>query len=265
MSPHSDGGFHFEDRPDGWTVGLFEALGDLDSVVHAVTTRRGPEVPAGPTDPDAAADEIARALGIEALAYCRQVHGNAVLVASGPGQAGEADALVTNHPSLGLMGRSADCPIILLADPVSGAVGMAHASWRGTISRIAAKLVAAMSAHYWLDLSQTVGCICPSAGPCCYEVGATVLSQTRGLDSPGPGEADSSAVDVGVERFFPVRDGKTYFDLWSANAHQLVRAGLSARNVHVAGVCTICRNDLLPSYRVEGSAAGRFAAVVAQC
>jgi copper oxidase (laccase) domain-containing protein len=30
----------------------------------------------------------------------------------------------------------------------------------------------------------------------------------------------------------------------------------------VAGVCTLCRNDLFPSHRREGEAAGRFAAVI---
>jgi hypothetical protein len=30
----------------------------------------------------------------------------------------------------------------------------------------------------------------------------------------------------------------------------------------VAGICTLCRNDLFPSYRREGNAAGRFAAAL---
>ena len=248
MSPCSDGGFHFEDRPGGWRVGLFDVLAGLDSVAHAVTTRLGPEVPPQVTAADPAAGQIARALGLTGLAYARQVHGDRVLPVRDGDLAGDADALVTNEASLGLMGRSADCPIILLADPVSGAVGMAHASWRGTVARIAMKLVAAMAGHYRVDLSRMVGCICPSAGPCCYEVGPDVVAQARGS---------------GAELFLPVQDGKTCFDLWSANAHQLVRAGLSAPNVHVAGICTICRNDLFPSYRVEGAAAGRFAAVIA--
>jgi len=252
MWPRSDGGFHFEDRDAGWRVGVFDALAGLDLVAHAVTTRFGPDVPSEAADADPAADLIARALGLEGLAYSRQVHGRAVLDVHDAGLAGPGDALITNRASLGLMGRSADCPIILLADPVSGVVGMAHASWRGTVRWIAAKLVAAMAARYRMDLSRTVGCICPSAGPCCYEVGPDVLEAARTHMGPD------------AEQFFPVRDGKRCFDLWSANVHQLVRAGLSRSNVHVAGVCTICRNDLFPSFRVEGAAAGRFAAVIAR-
>jgi len=248
---HSNGGFCFVDGPDGWTIGRFDVLADLESVVHAVTTRRGPALSAevGPDDP--AADEIARGLGLDGVAYCEQVHGDRILPAMSAGLAGQGDALVTNDVSLGLLGRSADCPLILLADPVSGAVGMAHASWRGTVARIAEKLVAAMAVHYRMDLPKAVACICPSAGPCCYEVGPDVRQAAEaGMGSP-------------AARFFPRRDGKMFFDMWAANAHQLVRAGLSPANVHVAGVCTICGSDLLPSYRVKGAGAGRFAAVVA--
>ena len=249
---HSNGGFHFVDGPDGWTVGRFDVLAALDSVAHAVTTRRGPTLPVKACPDDAAVDEIARGLELDGMAYCEQVHGNAVLPVCEAGLAGQGDAMVTNEVSLGLLGRSADCPLILLADPVSGAVGMAHASWRGTVSRIATKLVVAMVAHYRMDPCRTLACICPSAGPCCYEVGSDVR------------QAAQSGMESDADRFFPQRDGKTFFDMWSANAHQLVGMGLSAGNVHVAGVCTICGTDLLPSYRAEGAAAGRFAAVIAQ-
>jgi len=252
MSKYSDGGFHFEDRTDNWTVGTFDVLAQLDSVVHAVTTRRGPALGGEVTADDPGAARIADLLGLNGMAYCRQVHGSSVLAVGAGGLAGDGDALITNGLSLGLLGRSADCPLILVADPVSGAVGMAHASWRGTVARIATRLLAAMAAHYRIRPSATIACICPSAGPCCYEVGPDVVQAAR------------AGMGNDVERFFPTREGKTSFDMWSANAHQLVRAGLPARNVYVAGVCTICNNDVLPSYRAEGAKAGRFAGVIAQ-
>lgn len=248
---HSNGGFHFVDGPDGWTVGRFDVLADLDSVVHAVTTRRGPALSAEVRPNDPAADEIARGLELAGVAYCEQIHGDRVLAVGAAGLAGQGDAMVTNDVSLGLLGRSADCPLILLVDSVNGAVGIAHASWRGTVARIAEKLVVAMAAHYRMDPRRALACICPSAGPCCYEVGSDVR------------QAAAAGMGAHAERFFPRRDGKMFFDMWSANAHQLVHAGLGASNIHVAGVCTICGTDLLPSYRTEGPAAGRFAAVIA--
>ena len=41
------------------------------------------------------------------------------------------DAMVTDTPGIPLVVFSADCGIILLHDPVHGAVGAAHAGWRG--------------------------------------------------------------------------------------------------------------------------------------
>ena len=149
------------------------------------------------------------------------------------------------------MGFSADCPLILAADPSGPAVGMAHASWRGTVKGIAARLIEAMGAEFGTDPAGAVACIGPAAGPCCYEVGPEVR------------RAADRALGPMAGRFFREGGGGRYlFDLWAANRDQLLRAGLADCNVHTAGICTICRNDLFPSYRVEGDAAGRFVAVI---
>ena len=60
----------------------------------------------------------------------------------------ECDALVTNEPGTALVIFTADCTPILLHDPVTGAVGAAHAGWRGTAAAIAAKTVEAMVRHF---------------------------------------------------------------------------------------------------------------------
>ena len=60
----------------------------------------------------------------------------------------ECDALVTNDPGVALMVFTADCTPILFHDPVTGAVGAAHAGWRGTASAIASKVVEAMGREF---------------------------------------------------------------------------------------------------------------------
>jgi copper oxidase (laccase) domain-containing protein len=50
--------------------------------------------------------------------------------------------------------------------------------------------------------------------------------------------------------------------LWSANRDQLLRAGVRETNIHISGICTMCANDVFPSHRREGAAAGRFAAAI---
>ncbi|HUT57664.1 MAG TPA: polyphenol oxidase family protein [Phycisphaerae bacterium] len=244
--------FGLSELANGWTVGRFAALDGIGRVTHLVTTRRGLDVQLVARDRAAAADRLARAMGLGGVAFLRQVHGEAVVEVHRAGAAGSGDALITGESSLGLMGAAADCPLILLADRQGRAVGMAHASWRGTVRRIAAKTAGRLAERYGVPAAELVACICPSAGPRRYEVGADVV------------EAALEGIGPQARAFFASRDGQTFFDLWSANRAQLVEAGLPPESIHVAGICTIERVDLFPSYRAEGDSAGRFAAVIAR-
>ncbi len=104
--------------------------------------------------------------------------------------------------------------------------------------------------HLGCDPGDLVACLCPSAGPECYEVGPEV--QEAALEGIGPHAA----------AFFIPGPAQLHFDLWSANVDALIRGGLNRENVHVAGLCTLCRNDLFPSHRREGPGAGRFVAAI---
>jgi YfiH family protein len=251
MSDDDGGPLAFTTLPGGWEVGLFGALEALPGVVHAVTTRRGLDAAVARSDPASAARRLAECLGLDGVAFSRQVHAAGVRRVRSAGPAGEADGLVTDTPRLGVMGLSADCPLILAADSAGTAVAVAHASWRGTLQSIAARLIETLTGELGAVPAELIACISPAAGPCCYEVGPEVR------------RAAVQALGPDARRFFrPGRADRLLFDLWSANRHQLLGAGLAACNVHTAGICTICRNDLFPSYRVEGDAAGRFAAVI---
>jgi len=245
------GGFGFSVLDNGWEVGRFSSLLSLTGYRHVVTTRKGPEVSVSVGDHDEAAATLSKRLGLSGIAWCRQVHGSKVLFTDRQGLAGQGDGLVTHQDGLGLMIRCADCPIILVADPVGKAVGAAHASWRATTGHIAQNLIAAMSGRFGSDPSNLIACIGPSIGPCCYEVRDDLRQSVLGALGP---EADA---------LFQGRAGKLYFDLWDANTRQLTRAGLRPTNIHCAGLCTVCNNDRFPSYRAEGYSAGRFAVVLA--
>jgi YfiH family protein len=260
---YSEGEFRLERLPNGWLAGRFPVL-EAMGVAHVVTTRQGPDVQQVRQDPAAAGREIAQVLGLGEAAFLEQVHGGDVLDCTQAGQAGCADGLVTATRGLALVGKSGDCPLILLADRHRRAAGFAHASWRATVAGIAPAVVRRM-VGLGCDTRDLVACICPSVGPCCYEVGDEV--RAAALQGIGPHAASffrganrhgSSRTGVGVA----VQEPRLHFDLWRANACALAWAGLAANAIHVAGLCTVCRNDLFPSYRREGDAAGRFAAVI---
>ncbi len=204
---------------------------------------------------DAAASEHARtvesvvdAQGLDGIAWARQVHGDTVLRVEDPGFAGEADALWTTVSGLGIMGRSADCPIVLIAGYRGDGLpiwGMAHASWRSTVAGITSRLLVDMVAAD-ADPDRLWAMIAPSAGPCCYEVGEEVREEA--LTKIGPHATG----------FFDRHDDRLFFDLWAANSDALSRGGLTAR---IDGRCTIC-GDGFPSYRRDGEVAARFGVVV---
>jgi len=180
----------------------FNSLANLDGVVHAVSTRHG-GVSIGPyaslnlglhvgDSADAVLENrrrVCEAAGVEldSLVAGAQVLGNAVAWVTeadrGRGAKDQAsalpdtDALVTDSPGVVLVAFSADCALVALVDPCRRAIGLAHASRRGTLGHVAARTVRAMQRLFGCQPADLVAAIGPSIGPCCYEVGPEVREQ----------------------------------------------------------------------------------------
>lgn len=197
---------------------------------------------------------FAEAIGVDASRFttCQQVHGSKIvqvtkeLVGSGAKDfattIADTDALITNLSEVPLMLFYADCVPVLLADLETGAVGLAHAGWRGTVADIGAKTLAAMGEVFGTKPENVLAAIGPSIGACCYEVDDFVRDQASGY-----------------EKFFaPKGGGKYQLDLWGMNVKQLVEAGVPQENINVAGVCTNDNVELFCSYRAEQGKTGRM-------
>ncbi len=248
------GPFSISER-DPWPLGSFTALDADSGVRHGVTTRGGPTFGTDATSQQTAdaAAAAADALGLTGAAWARQVHGGTVLRAHEPGLAGDADGLITDAPGLAVLGRSADCPLVIAVgrrDDGTPAVGFAHASWRSTVRGITATMVAMLRDDLAIDPATITAGIAPSAGPCCYEVGEEV--RTEALDRLGGDAA----------RFFGRVSGRWHLDLWSANLAQLKASGVPTARVWGTDVCTICQGERFWSWRAQGDDAGRFAALI---
>jgi polyphenol oxidase len=164
----------------------------------------------------------------------------------------DADALITDVPSLLLMLRFADCVPVWLYDPGHHAIGLAHAGWRGTAQRIAAKTVRAMGAAFGSRPEDVIAGLGPAIGPCCFEVGPDVIEAVRRAlpDAEAP---------VGRHGFGAIVPDASHLDLWEANAVQLRDEGV--RRIEVAELCTSCHVDAFFSHRREKGRTGRFAVV----
>ena len=160
----------------------------------------------------------------------------------------DCDALVTNTAETTLVVFSADCTPILLHDPVTGAVGAAHAGWRGTVADIAGKTVGAMVENFGCRASDICAAIGPNIGQCCFET-----------DKDVP-EAVLSALGAEFAPYISQRGEKYYLDLKKINARLLRRAGV--RCVDISAQCTACNPTLFWSHRKVGSNRGSQGAII---
>lgn len=247
------------DGPVLWeseAAGLFRfpLLSAFPNLVHGVSDRTLGSVFPEETE---GRRRFATRLGVTENAFVptRQVHGGEVVLVPGPRygcrvRQGGVDGLITAVPGLFLLGFFADCVPILAYDPTGGAVGLAHAGWRGTLLGIAERLVQEMAAGLGTDPADLYVGLGPSIGPCCYEVGGEVLTGVRER-IPDP-EA----------LLRPARPGHAYLDLWEANRRALLRAGVRPERIELAGLCTACRVERFFSYRREGERRGLFGATI---
>jgi YfiH family protein len=181
-----------------------------------------------------------------------QVHGNEVVLVDKPRPKMQshlkADAIITNNPSVTLFMRFADCVPILLFDPVTNVIGIAHAGWQGTIKKIALRTVQLMSQTYGCHPTSIRAGIGPSICVEHYEVGPEIYEQVQ--NSFGD---DRNLIMLEQNRKF-------YFDLWKSNHRLLQQAGL--KYIEVAGICTYSNLDDWFSHRGEQGKTGRFGALI---
>ena len=196
------------------------------------------------------------ALGIDvdSLVVVQQVHGDRIVEVDET-QAGrgarrhadtipDADGMITKSRSVVLAILTADCVPVLVVDPVRKAVGIAHAGWRGTLLRIAAKTVLRMSEVFGTEPADCLVATGPSIGPCCYRVGEDVISQFQ------------------HEFGSRVRIARDTLDLQRMIEVQLAEAGVKESNISTEDLCTSCNRDMLYSYRAERGHTGRMMSVI---
>ncbi|MYF05791.1 MAG: polyphenol oxidase family protein [Holophagales bacterium] len=193
---------------------------------------------AGPEDAlGALADEVPAAASV-APAWLRQRHGADALRATGPGPAGDGDALIVSESGLAATVFVADCVPVLIA--AGDSVAAVHAGWRGLASGVLASAVHGLNGGSFSAGASVEAWIGPAIGPCCYEVGEDVAVQVEARSGP----------EVVTRR----SGRKPHLDLPLAASRQL--AGLGVARVSTVDRCVRCSPDWW-SYRRDGARAGR--------
>ena len=182
-------------------------------------------------------------LGVDALAFGKQVHGAGVRLVMGASNKtarglDDTDGLVTTIPRLGLVMMGADClPVLLAGD---GVVGAAHVGRPGLVKGVLREVVRVMRSQGAREISATIG---PGICGLCYEVPASMAGE---VEKAVPGTRAST------------RHGTTSVDLTRGATSQLADEGIRVTTV---GGCTLEQPELFFSYRRDGRT-GRHGGVV---
>lgn len=242
----------------------FPGLARVPGLRHGVTTREG-GVSTGSwrslnlgrstgDRPEAVAENgrrVAAALGADRVRFPHQVHGVVVRVVASTdaGPLGEADAVATAEPGVALGVLGADCPGIVLADPVRRTLAVVHSGWRGTVAGVAPAAVRVLVERFGSRPEDLVAGIGPGISARSYEVGPEVADAVR------------SQVPDGERAISKGRGDRAHVDLSLAIRAQLVACGVRADAIEAMALCTVEAEDVLFSHRRDGAGAGRHGLV----
>jgi YfiH family protein len=180
---------------------LTSPLLDVPGVRHAFFTRQGGvstgvyaslNMGLGSRDDPAAVQENRRRaaghFGAAQIVTAYQVHSPDAVTAEGPwpGDAPQADAVVSAMPGVVCGALAADCAPVLLADAEARVVGAAHAGWKGALTGVIESAVAQME-RLGARRERLVAAVGPCIGPASYEVGLEFLERFAAAD---PAHAD---------------------------------------------------------------------------
>lgn len=201
--------------------------------------------------------QLCATLGIDLdhLVMPRQVHGTRVAVIDSHFFEADidwqehmldgVDALITALPGVCIAVNTADCVNLVMADPVTGLMAVAHAGWKGAAARIAGATVSAMRqlGAQPANILATMGAsICQD----CFEVGDEVV------DAFARQKHDISQI---MRRNSTT--GKAHIDLRLACTLDLQSAGLQPDLITQTGSCTRCQPQRYFSARRLGINSGR--------
>ena len=190
------------------------------------------------------------------VVYPKQTHTNVVKVVKSNSRSEEfveVDGLITSEKDKVLSLKFADCTALFLYDPVKNVIGDIHSGWRGTACKIGKVAVEKMVKEFNCNPADIICCISPTIRQCHFEVEDDVKKIFMEAFN------DESIIKKGE-----VIDGKQkyYIDSVTANIKTLKNCGLKEENIIDSGICTVCNNKLLHSYRTDGNEAGRNTAIM---
>ena len=148
----------------------------------------------------------------------------------------DTDGVITKDKETVLIVRNADCLPLIFVEKKSGIIGISHQGWRGSIKRMAQKMVNKM-VNIGAKKEKIIVAFGPTIGSCCYNI-----DENRYYEFQEEFYGYSNKV-------FSYRGGKIFFNLIFLNYLQLIEEGLEKKNIDFFPFCTQCDKKRFFSFR----------------
>ncbi len=165
-----------------------------------------------------------------------------------------SDGLITNKRKIVLATTNADCILFLMFDSKRKVISNIHSGWKGTLQRISVKAIEKMKEEFGSNPRDIIVCICPSIRKCHFEVDKDVYEMFY-----------NEFKDLKECDEFIVKDEKRekwYIDTVLINKIILKQKGILEENIEDSGICSVCNNEKVHSYRKEGTEYGLSTAII---
>ncbi len=148
----------------------------------------------------------------------------------------DTDGVIAQAKNTVLTTITADCLPLVFVDKKRGIIGISHQGWRGSLKRLAVKMIVRMVklGSRKKDIIIAIG---PGIGICCYDV-----DEDRYFEFKEEMEQYS-------DRIFSMRQGQRHLNLLLLNYLLLIDAGIKKENIDFFPFCTRCNKKRFFSLR----------------
>jgi len=148
----------------------------------------------------------------------------------------DTDGVITKEKKVILVVRNADCLPLVFVEKETGLIGISHQGWRGSIKRMAKKMVDKMVELGGKKEKIIVG-FGPAIGQCCYHIDEERYYQFK------------QEFDGYSDKIFSYPQGKIFLNLSLLNYLLLLNEGVSEKNIDFFPFCTKCDKNRFFSFR----------------
>ncbi|MEW9676553.1 peptidoglycan editing factor PgeF [Lentibacillus sp. L22] len=153
------------------------------------------------------------------------------------------DGIITNKPGILCTAFFADCVPLFFFDQTTGYIGIAHAGWKGTVNRMAEKMVKQLQ-HTGSDVRHLNVIIGPCISQANYEVDQRVIQSI-------PTQLQKHTVKK-------LANHRYLLDLKQLNKEILLQCGVFRHNIGITNYCTFRDESLFFSHRRDHGKTGRM-------